>query len=159
MFCVSKEFICQAKSSGNLFYQRQLLLRRSCASTQRYSAPDILPSSMSGFSGPSLIPHHGTAYSAIIFMGPLPFFNVLVCIIFCVFSGTAVAPHTADLLLSCQWWVTSWVWEIATEKISSLILSRVNVYMLISTASSTRCVTLYYILKCLLAKKNTGLYL
>lgn len=40
------------------------------------------------------------------------------------------------------------------EKISSLILSRVNVYMLTSTASSTRCVTVYYLLKFLLANKS-----
>lgn len=84
MVCVSKESICQAKSSGNLFYQRQPLLRRSSASIQRCSAPDILPSSMSGSFGPSLILHHGTAHSAIAFIGPLPFFSVLVCIIYCV---------------------------------------------------------------------------
>lgn len=84
LFCVSKESICQARSSGNSFYQRQPLLRRSCASTKRFSAPDILPSSMSGSFGPSLILHHGTAHSAITVMGLLPFFDVLVCIIYFV---------------------------------------------------------------------------
>lgn len=67
------------------------------------------------------------------------------CVFFCtVFSGTAVALHTAGLLRSCPWWATFWVWEIATEKISSSTLSRVNVYMLTSTASSTRFVTIIY---------------
>lgn len=40
------------------------------------------------------------------------------------------------------------------EKISSLILSLVNVYMLTSTASLTRYVTLY-LLKCSLAKTKS----
>lgn len=158
LFCSSKESICQARSSGNLFYQRQPLLRRSCASTRRCSAPDILPSSMSGSSGPFLILHHGTAHSIVTSMGPLPF--LMFCrVLFTIFLGTAVAPHTADLLLSCQWWVISWVWEIAMEKISSLILSRVNVYTLTSTASSTRFVTVYYLLNYLLAKTSCHYFL
>lgn len=86
--------------------------------------------------------------------------STLVCFFFffTVFSGTAVALHTAGLLLSCPWWATFWVLEIAMEKISSSTLSRVNVYMLTSTASSTRCVTVYYIFKCLLARIGLRLF-
>lgn len=60
--------------------------------------------------------------------------------IVCVFTGTAVALRTAAPLLWCPWWATSWVWEIATEKTSSLTLSLGNVFTSTSTASSTRFV-------------------
>lgn len=96
LFCASKESICQAKSSGSLFYQRQPPLRRSCTSTRRCSALGILPSSMSGSSGPFLILHLGTAHSALTFMGPLHFFYW--CVFSCVFrysSRSAYCRSTA----------------------------------------------------------------
>lgn len=57
--CVFKVSTCRVKSSGSLFCQRLLPLRRSCVSTRRCCAHDTPLCFMSGSSGPFLIPHHG----------------------------------------------------------------------------------------------------